>query len=301
MPAEIQMTSRAGPVSGKTARNENFPVASWLIAPRHRAPILAFYRFARTADDVADAPTLTSSQKLTRLAGLEAALTGDGPSDPAAEPLRLVLAERGLSDRHARDLIAAFKQDAARTRYRDWADLMAYCALSAAPVGRFVLDVHGEPQTLWPASDALCAALQVINHLQDCAPDYHRLDRVYLPSAIMEKYGASLADLDGASASPAFRLLFADLLARCTSLMKKSALLAPAVRSRRLALEIDVIEALARDQIRHLLHNDPLADEPRPTRPAMLATAAKAVWGGLLRGAGKAPSLEPGEERSDDG
>ena len=86
-----------------------------------------------------------------------------------------------LSPRHAQDLLAAFKLDVTKLRYRDWDDLIGYCSLSAMPVGRFVLDVHGESRGTWPANDALCAALQIINHLQDCKDDYRNLDRVYVP------------------------------------------------------------------------------------------------------------------------
>ena len=86
--------------------------------------------------------------------------------------LRAALAEHKLSPKHAQDLIAAFKLDVTKLRYRDWDDLISYCSLSAMPVGRFVCDVHGESRAVWPANDALCAALQIINHLQDCKDDY---------------------------------------------------------------------------------------------------------------------------------
>ena len=79
------------------------------------------------------------------------------------------------------DLLEAFRRDVTKLRYADWDELMDYCRYSATPVGRFVLDVHGESAPTWPANDALCAALQVINHLQDCAKDYREIDRVYLP------------------------------------------------------------------------------------------------------------------------
>ena len=78
-------------------------------------------------------------------------------------------------------MLHAFRLDAVKLRYRDWDDLMAYCRYSASPVGRQLLDLHGESRDTWPASDALCSALQVLNHLQDCADDYRLLDRVYLP------------------------------------------------------------------------------------------------------------------------
>ena len=95
--------------------------------------------------------------------------------------LRQALARARLTPQHALDLLEAFRRDVTKLRYADWDELMDYCRYSAMPVGRFVLDVHGEDRALWPANDALCAALQVINHLQDCAKDYRELDRVYLP------------------------------------------------------------------------------------------------------------------------
>src|SRR6266403_1945743 len=155
--------------SGKSHRDENFPVASHLIHPRHRGAILAFYEFVRIADDIADHQTLTDTEKLAHLDALEAV------------KLRTVLRERNLAPRHALDLLTAFRMDVTKLRYRDWDDLMNYCSYSAMPVGRFVLDVHGESRATWSANDALCAALQIINHLQDCGKDYRQLDRVYIP------------------------------------------------------------------------------------------------------------------------
>src|SRR6476469_10981281 len=168
--------------SGKGSHDENFPVASRLIKRQHRPVILAFYEFVRVADDIADHPQLTSAEKIHRLDRLESSLVGSGGDEPDGVRLRAVLNERGLSPRHAQELLSAFRQDATKLRYANWDELIDYCSRSAMPVGRFVLDVHGEARDTWPASDALCAALQVINHLQDCAKDYLALDRVYIPS-----------------------------------------------------------------------------------------------------------------------
>ena len=195
------MTSSAETLSGKGRGDENFPVASRLIGAAYRGPILAFYRFARAADDVADHPSLAAEQKLALLDRLGEALDGRGPGDPEAEPLRLALVERGLTSRHPHELLEAFRLDATKRRYASWRELMDYCRLSAAPVGRFVLDVHGEDPGAWRSSDPLCAALQVINHLQDCAADYRRLDRVYLPQDTLAARGASVEML-GAARSP---------------------------------------------------------------------------------------------------
>ncbi|HSY88567.1 MAG TPA: squalene/phytoene synthase family protein, partial [Verrucomicrobiae bacterium] len=149
--------------SGKGHRDENFPVASWLIAPHHRPIILAFYRFVRAADDVADHASLPPAEKLALIDRLERSLLGREDSEPAGVALRDALMLRRLPPRHALDLLSAFRLDVTKHRYADWDDLMDYCAFSAMPVGRFVLDVHGEARSTWPASDALCAALQVIN------------------------------------------------------------------------------------------------------------------------------------------
>src|SRR5215471_10386545 len=185
----------------KTHRGENFPVASLLIAPKHRGAMLAYYRFARGADDVADSPSLSPDAKLAGLDLFEATLLGRCDTIEAALPLRAVLEQRSLAPCHALDLLRAFRLDAVKRRYADWSELMDYCAYSAAPVGRFVLDVHGESENTWPASDALCAALQVINHLQDCGADYRNLDRVYIPQDILASHGVDTKALGAAKAS----------------------------------------------------------------------------------------------------
>ena len=197
----------------KTHKDENFPVAG-LIAPRHRAIVIAFYDFVRTGDDIADHSSLSAETKVAMLDGLGAALTGEGPDDPVAAPLRVMLAERNLPPRHALDLLDAFRLDATKTRYTDFNDLMDYCTLSAMPVGRFVLDVHGESQATWPASDALCAALQIINHLQDCGKDFHALNRVYLPADSLAQHGAEISMLGGKQSPPALRATLVELAQR---------------------------------------------------------------------------------------
>jgi squalene synthase HpnC len=287
------MSTASDYLSGKTHRDENFPVASRLIAARYRAPIMAFYRYVRTADDVADNAGLSGSEKLRLLDGLDDALTGRGPPDPAAEPLRAVLAETGLTDRHALDLIAAFRCDARKSRYESWAELIDYCRLSAMPVGRFVLDVHGEDQSTWPASDALCAALQVINHAQDCGKDYHLLDRVYIPADMLAEHGASISDIAAGAASPAFRKVLDDIIGRCRALLDESAALPHQVRDRRLATEIAVIRGLAHGQLKYLESHDPLAGRGRPGKLSSVATAAASVIAHRLGRAGARGASAP--------
>jgi hydroxysqualene synthase len=254
------MTTVSEALSGKGHRDENFPVASWLLSQERRGPILAFYRFVRAADDVADHPSLPPETKLKLLDDLDDALTGRGPPDPHAEPLRLALAENGLSPKHALDLLRAFRLDAHKGRYADWSELMDYCALSAAPVGRFVLDVHGEDRAIWPASDALCSALQVINHLQDCGQDYKSLNRVYLPLDTLGRHGASVGMLDAPTAPSALRGALHELASRTSELVARGAPLIPAIRDVRLGAEIAAIHALARRLARDLERRDPLSE-----------------------------------------
>src|SRR6202008_4735289 len=123
----------------------------------------------------------------------------------AAFPLRSELAARDLSPVHAQDLLTAFRLDARKSRYQSWDELMEYCRYSAMPVGRYVLDVHGEDHSTWPANDALCAALQIINHLQDCQKDYSDLDRGYVPLDALSAAGATVEDIGKDASSPALR------------------------------------------------------------------------------------------------
>jgi hydroxysqualene synthase len=260
--------------SGKSHRDENFPVASWLVQPCHRWPILAFYRFARTADDVADHPSLTPDEKLVLLDQLEAALMGRGSGDPEADPLRLALAERGLPARHALDLLEAFRLDVRKTRYEDWSELIGYCALSAMPVGRFVLEVHGQdPAATWPLSDAICAALQLINHLQDCGRDFRTLDRVYLPLDRLAAHGATVAMLGRERASPSLRACLAELAKKTAALLRDGGSLPYLVTDTRLALEIAAIHKLGMTLAERLRHKDPLS-EPVHLRKRAFASIA---------------------------
>ena len=189
--------------SGKTGADENFPVASVLIAAPLRPVIFAFYDFVRSGDDVADNPALSPAQKHALLDQLEDSLIGISKAEPLGLRLREKLGERGLTDRHARDLLDAFRRDVDKSRYANWDELIDYCALSAMPVGRFMLDVHGESQSLWPASDDICAALQINNHLQDCARDFSTLDRVYIPQDAFLAAGARTEELGAGKSSPA--------------------------------------------------------------------------------------------------
>jgi phytoene/squalene synthetase len=143
---------------------------------------------------------------------------------------------------------------------------MDYCRYSAAPVGRFVLDVHGESRTTWPVSDALCAALQVINHLQDCAKDYREIDRVYLPADTLAACGARVEMLAGPAPQPALTAAIRALASQTEALLAVSRPFAGQIRDLRLALEVGAIQRLAESLTRRLQERDPLADEVHHTR-----------------------------------
>ena len=269
--------------SGKNHGDENFPVASLLLAAEHRKPILAFYHFARAADDVADHPSLAPDEKLALLDGLEAGLDGAASRDEEALALRTALAQRGLPDCHARALLQAFRQDATVNRYHSWLELMDYCAWSAMPVGRFVLDVHGEPRAARTASDAICAALQIINHLQDCALDYRQLDRVYLPLDMLRREGGCIEDLGQARASQGLRNCIQMLADRADRLLDTGESFATQIRNPRLAREIAVIIALARNNAARLRVEDPLQGGGRTRRPQALFITLATLLRSLTR------------------
>jgi squalene synthase HpnC len=276
------MTNIAGPSPSKTHRGENFPVASRLIQERHRGTILSFYRFARAADDVADAPSLAESEKLGLLDRLEDTLLGKSDAAADALPLRAAIADRGLSPHHGLDLLTAFRMDVTKRRYRDWDDLIHYCTYSAMPVGRFVLDVHGESRASWPASDALCAALQIINHLQDCGADYKRLDRVYIPLDAFARHGAEVAALGAAKASPELLHCVHDMAERTSVLLDIAKPLSAQVTDLRVGLEIAVIQRLASTLRRMLTRRDPLSERVHLTKAGMSGLGIVGITEGLI-------------------
>lgn len=269
--------------SGKGSGDENFPVASLLIARRHRPAIFAFYEFVRVADDIADHPALAPEEKLARLDRMEAALLGGNDDEPQGVALRAVCAERHLAPVHAQHLLRAFRQDVTRLRYADWDDLIEYCRYSAMPVGRFVLDVHGESEATWPANDALCAALQIVNHLQDCAKDYRSLDRVYIPQDDLRAHGLTVAALGATHASPPLIRCLQGLARRTGTLLEESRPFAGLIRDTRLAMEVAAIQKLAERLVATLLVRDPLSERVHLRKSQMLLTGGMGAAIGLWR------------------
>jgi farnesyl-diphosphate farnesyltransferase len=264
--------------SGKDRHDENFPVGSVVIASRYRAPIHAYYNFARNADDISDSPVLAAEDKVARLDIMEDVLLGRRDSGSrSALALRASLAETGVDPAHATDLLKAFRQDATKLRYETIDELYDYCQYSAAPVGRYVLDMHGESHQTWAASDALCISLQILNHLQDCGKDLAQLDRCYLPQAFLDHFGASVDDLRQPAETPALRRVFITLLDRVNRLNHAAEELPRLVRNRRLRVETAIICGLARRLQRRLTHGDPLAVRVKLTRSDAISAVLASV------------------------
>jgi hydroxysqualene synthase len=271
--------------SGKGAGDENFPVGSFLL-PKHLRPHVAtYYAFARAIDDIADNPALAAEDKISRLRAFDAALRGEARDDPRldkAHALRESLSETGVTTKHGSDLVAAFVQDAQKNRYASWDELLGYCELSANPVGRYLLDLHGEDKSGYLYSDALCTVLQVVNHLQDCGDDRRALDRVYLIGDWMAQEGASIEDVDGDTLTPGLRRVMDRMLTGCEELMVLARELPRALQSRHLAMESAVIINLADRLITLLRRGDPLATRVALTKLDIASAGLRGAVGGFF-------------------
>ena len=168
--------------------------------------------------------------------------------------LRRSLGEMRITTRHGLDLIDAFKQDAVQSRYQTWDDLIGYCLRSACPVGRYLLDLHGESPAGYPASDALCNALQVLNHLQDCRDDHRSLDRVYLPLDWMAECGTSVDELQAPHASQGLRDVIDRALDRTDELLLVCGLEVPTIKNVRLSLQTLELLSFPPNRIRVILN-----------------------------------------------
>ena len=272
--------------SGKVAKDENFPVGSWLLPTHLRPHVTTFYAYARAIDDIADNPNLEPADKIERLDGFAQAVRGVGRNHPAfrkAHAIRSSLAATGVSNRHCIDLTRAFKLDATKLRYDDWDDLISYCNLSAAPVGRYLLDLHGESESTYPACDALCNALQVLNHLQDCQDDYEKLNRVYLPRNWMAEAGVSAEMLGNQSSTTALRQVLDLCLDATDDLLTLADPLPNQLRSFRLAMETSVVVAVANKLSAELRRRDPLAERVVLTKVQFAGSCTHGIGRVLFR------------------
>lgn len=276
--------------SGKGAADENFPVGSFLLPRRLRAHVATYYAFARAIDDIADDQALAPTEKIRRLRAFDAALKGEpgyGPEFAKAHALGESMKATNVPTVHGSDLVAAFVQDCEKRRYHSWDEIVGYCEKSANPVGRYLLDLHGEDRSGYRYSDALCTVLQIVNHLQDCADDKRSLDRVYVIEPWLAAEGGSVADIDGAACSSALRRVIDRMLVGCDALMVDARRLPFALKSRQLAMESAVILRLADRLIELLRKGDPLATRVALKKPDFaFAGIAGAVSGYFAAGKG---------------
>ncbi|MBK8175157.1 MAG: squalene synthase HpnC [Rhodospirillales bacterium] len=266
--------------SGKDAAYENFPVGSFLLPAALRPHVAVFYAYARAIDDIADSADLPAEEKIARLDAFARVIGGEAPASDGfekAQAIRRTLVATGISPQHCLDLISAFKHDAVKGRYADWPDLIDYCDRSAAPVGRFLIDLHGGSRSGYGAADALCNALQVINHLQDCQDDYRTLNRVYLPGDWVEREQARIDDLDRQASTPALRRVIDRCLDGIEALLTDAGALPAGLRSRRLAMESAAILGIAKSLTRRLRHQDPLARRVQLGKTEFLFSCVRGV------------------------
>ena len=261
------------------ANSENFPVGSFLIPPDCRPHVHAFYLFARKADDISDSPTIPAAEKVARLQAASDSLGQHEAGLPDwAVPYHRSLIETGCAAQNGRDLLSAFIQDATKLRYADWDDLMDYCQRSAASVGRVMMDIHGESgHADLEGSDALCNALQVLNHLQDCREDYLALNRVYLPEPWLTGAGGGVEMLAERRAAPAVRRAIDRCLDHTAGLLRRAEAMPRSVRRRRFRWECAVIVKLAWALHRRLARGDPLAGRIRVSKPHRAGLALSGI------------------------
>lgn len=249
----------------KSRRDENFPVGSLLIPPHLRADVHAYYDFARRADDIADSPDLDPTEKIIRLDAMEQIIGGAGTPENTIKTDGQVagaLAERfqanGLPITLATDLLVAFRKDAINETYRTWADLVDYCRFSACPVGRFLLALHGE-ESGHTESDALCTALQLLNHIQDAKDDWLKLKRIYIPTDWLDNVGISTQTLSEENANPVLRGVIGRLIDTTDDVIQRAFPLPKLLRHRSLAGEAMACLTLAQKLSQRLRQQDPIA------------------------------------------
>ncbi|WP_108882022.1 squalene synthase HpnC [Anderseniella sp. Alg231-50] len=272
--------------SGKGAADENFPVGSFLLPKRLRPHVMTYYAFARAIDDIADNPDALPQDKITGLNAMDDALLGreKNPDESLAKAtaLRASMLETNVDLAHGSDLVSAFRQDAVQSRYNTWDDLIDYCLRSAAPVGRYLLELHGEDKAHFEYSDALCNALQVINHLQDCADDLRELDRCYLPLDWCEETGANIDMLREQASPPALRAVQMKCIEGTESLLRLADKLPGKLNSKSLAMESGVIISIAWKLVDKLKRQDPVAKRVELSKPQFMLYGLKGAIKGLF-------------------
>ena len=270
---------------------ENFPVASLLLSPRVRRPIKSIYAFARTADDFADEGDAPDEVRLARLSNyqteLDAIESGTASADPLFVELALNVRTHNLAVPMLRDLLDAFKQDVVKVRYANYGELLSYCQRSANPIGRLLLHLFDvRDARSGEMSDQICTALQLINHWQDVAVDWHKNDggRVYLPQDELLQFGIGDEDIAHGIATPAWRRLMSFQTSRARAMLLDGAPLAASMGGR-FGLELRLIVAggmTILDKI-DAANGDVFGHRPTVTRFDWLCIACKVAAATLLK------------------
>ncbi|MFD0154717.1 squalene synthase HpnC [Streptomyces sp. NPDC055721] len=275
---------------GKAA-DENFPVAPFFLPRAWRDDLMAVYGYARLVDDIGDgdlAPGgadarhlgLTPEEgedKLALLDAFEADLRrvfDDTPRHPLLRALQPTVRRCGLTPEPFLGLIAANRQDQLVRRYETYDDLLAYCELSANPVGRLVLAITGTdtPERI-RRSDEICTALQIVEHLQDVAEDLGR-DRIYLPAEDLKRFHVTEDDLARPTAGASVRALIAFEAERARELLHAGTPLVGSVHGRlRLLLAGFTAGGLAALDAITAAGFDVLPGPPGPTKPNLMRQA----------------------------
>jgi squalene synthase HpnC len=238
---------------------ENFPVASWLLPQHLRQPVEAIYRFARTADDIADEGDAPAAARLEQLAAYHAELDhierGETSAHPVFEPLAAAIREHAIPISPFRDLLSAFAQDVEKKRYAHFGEVMDYCRRSANPVGRLMLHLYGDRDPRHLAySDAICSSLQLINFLQDIAIDYSK-GRIYLPQDELAAHHVSATQIAQGDARGLWHMMMHKQIERARKLLQAGAPLGKQLKGR-IGLELRVT-ILGGETILRKLHADP--------------------------------------------
>ncbi len=257
-------------MSGKSYSDENFPVASFLMTKKIRSIVRVFYFFARMADDIADHQKLSSNQKKNILLFFDNAISkSKKTNNKILDKMIAKFKELPSGKKYSRNLLKAFMMDASNKKYKNWNDLLYYCKFSANPVGRFVIDAVNERKNIekiYEASDSLCTALQIINHIQDCKKDFKELNRVYIPESFFKKYSVDKKILRKSKSIENFERLKIEIVDNVLLSLRKTKLGLREIQSWRLRKETLIILNIAKRLCNLLKINDPLEKQIKLSR-----------------------------------
>ena len=257
-------------MSGKSYSDENFPVASFLMTKKIRSIVRVFYFFARMADDIADHQKLSSNQKKKILLFFDNAISkSKKTNNKVLDKMIARFKELPSGKKYSRNLLKAFMMDASNKKYKNWNDLLYYCKFSANPVGRFVIDAVNERKNIekiYEASDSLCTALQIINHIQDCKKDFKELNRVYIPESFFKKYSVDKKILRKCKSIENFERLKIEIVDNVLVSLRKTKLGLREIQSWRLRKETLIILNIAKRLCNLLKINDPLEKQIKLSR-----------------------------------